>query len=52
MAIQTSNIVGNNIYRTPDKPNYYTGNKVLLGIVAYNFFLFVGAKLFYVHVNK
>jgi hypothetical protein len=31
---------------------YRRGNKVLLGICAYNFFLFIGAKLFYVWVNK
>lgn len=52
MFVQGANIIGNNIYRTPDKPLYYTGNKVLLGFVAYNFFLFLGAKWFYVTVNK
>jgi hypothetical protein len=31
---------------------YRTGNKVLIGICAYNFALFIGAKLFYVYVNK
>ena len=39
------------IYRTSDSPNYYTGNKVLLGLVAYNICVFVGAKIFYVKVN-
>jgi hypothetical protein len=39
------------IYRTADSPNYYTGNKVLLGLVAYNICVFVGAKIFYVRVN-
>ena len=40
------------IYRTADKPYYYTGNKVLIAICVYNIFLFVGAKLFYVYVNR
>lgn len=40
------------IYRTDDSPYYYTGNKVLLGIVAYNICLFIGAKIFYVTINR
>jgi len=52
MCVQASSIVGSNIYRDADKPMYRTGNKVLIGITAYNIFLFIGAKLFYVHVNK
>jgi uncharacterized protein YpmS len=31
---------------------YRTGNKVLIAICAYNFALFIGAKIFYVQVNK
>jgi hypothetical protein len=31
---------------------YRTGNKALIGICAYNIFLFIGTKLFYVYVNK
>ncbi|GAB7350201.1 hypothetical protein MBLNU459_g0861t1 [Dothideomycetes sp. NU459] len=52
MMVQVSNIIGANVYRTPDKPMYYTGNKVLIAIAAYNIFVFVGAKLFYIRVNK
>ncbi|EME49742.1 hypothetical protein DOTSEDRAFT_164388 [Dothistroma septosporum NZE10] len=52
MAVQASSIIGSNIYRTDDKPTYYTGNKVLIGIICYNIVLFVGAKVFYVSVNK
>lgn len=52
MAVQTSNIIGNQIYRTDDAPLYYTGNKVLIAIVCYNLVLFVGTKIFYVKVNK
>lgn len=40
------------IYRQPDAPLYRTGNKVLIGIAVYNFFLFLAAKAFYVYVNK
>ena len=52
MTVQISNIIGNNIYRTSDKPEYYTGNKVLLGLVAWNICMFVFAKVFYVTVNR
>jgi hypothetical protein len=31
---------------------YRTGNKILLAICAYNFSLFIGAKLFYVWRNR
>ncbi|PSN61237.1 MFS general substrate transporter [Corynespora cassiicola Philippines] len=52
MCVQTSSIVSSNIYREDDKPLYRRGNKVLLAICAYNFVIFVGAKLFYMHVNR
>lgn len=52
MCVQASSIIGMNIYRTDDSPMYRRGNKVLLGICAYNFVLFIGAKLFYVLINK
>ena len=52
MAVQMSNIIGSNIYRTPDKPLYRRGNKILLGIVAWNIVLFLGTKVFYVTVNR
>ncbi|KAF7190253.1 putative transporter [Pseudocercospora fuligena] len=51
MLVQVSNIIGNNIYRTNDKPQYFTGNKILLALVAYNIVLFVATKVFYVRVN-
>ena len=40
------------IYRTPDKPFYFTGNKVLIGITCYNVCVFLFAKVFYVTVNR
>lgn len=46
-----SNVYGSQIYRDDDKPLYRRGNKVLLGFVAYNCVLFVGAKLYYVRKN-
>ncbi|KAI6796763.1 hypothetical protein KC363_g3523 [Hortaea werneckii] len=52
MCVQASNIIGSSIYRTPDKPYYFTGNKILLGLAIYNMALFVGAKVFYISINS
>jgi MFS family permease len=52
MAVQTSNIISSQIYRQDDKPYYYKGNKVLLGLVAWNIVLFVGSKTYYQWKNK
>jgi len=52
MCVQASSIISQNIYRDDDKPLYRRGNKVLLAICAYNFVLFVGAKVYYVKVNR
>ncbi|KAF2719843.1 phthalate transporter [Polychaeton citri CBS 116435] len=52
MCVQASSIIGSNIYRQDDKPNYYRGNKVLIALVCYNIAVFVGAKIFYVTVNR
>ncbi|KAF1844765.1 MFS general substrate transporter [Cucurbitaria berberidis CBS 394.84] len=51
MSVQASSIIASNIYRNDDKPLYRRGNRVLIGICVYNIFVFVGAKLYYVHVN-
>ena len=40
------------IYRNEDKPLYRRGNKILLGIAAYNSLAFIGAKIFYVWKNQ
>jgi MFS family permease len=52
MAVQTSNIISSQVYRTKDKPYYYTGNKALLGLVAWNIGLFILAKVYYEWRNK
>lgn len=51
MTVQASGVIATNIYRNDDKPYYRRGNKVLIGICAGNFVLFIGAKVFYVWVN-
>ncbi|KAF2689709.1 phthalate transporter [Lentithecium fluviatile CBS 122367] len=51
MCVQASNIISSNIYREDDKPLYRRGNQILIAICAYNFFLFVGAKIYYKRVN-
>ena len=52
MCVQASSIIAQNIYRDNDKPMYRKGNKVLIGICTYNFAIFIGAKFYYVYVNK
>ena len=52
MTVQASNIIGTNIYRNDDKPLYRRGNKALIAITLYNICLFVGAKVYYVTVNR
>ncbi|KAF2760494.1 MFS general substrate transporter [Pseudovirgaria hyperparasitica] len=51
MAVQASNIVGQNIYRDADAPLYRVGNRVLLGICVWNGVLVLGARAYYVRVN-
>ena len=52
MAVQTANVISSQIYRNDDKPYYYQGNKVLLGLVAWNFVLFCASKAYYEWRNK
>jgi MFS family permease len=52
MAVQASNIFSSQIYRQDDKPYYYRGNKILLGIMAWNIVVFIGSKAYYVIKNK
>ncbi|MCJ1460647.1 hypothetical protein MMC28_011029, partial [Mycoblastus sanguinarius] len=52
MAVQLSNIISSQIYRSNDKPLYRRGNKILLGLAAYNAVLFIATKFYYVWRNS
>lgn len=52
MSVQASNIFSSQIYRNGDKPLYRTGNKVLLGLAAYNVLIFILSKAYYVARNS
>ena len=52
MSVQMSSIFSSQIYRDNDKPYYYKGNKVLLGIVAWNVLVIIGMKVYYVSRNN
>ncbi|KAF2639118.1 MFS general substrate transporter [Massarina eburnea CBS 473.64] len=52
MFVQASSIISQNIYREDDKPLYRKGNTILIAICVYNFALFIGAKVYYVGVNR
>jgi Major Facilitator Superfamily len=52
MAVQMSNIISSQIYQAKDKPYYYTGNKALLGVLAWNICIFILAKAYYVTKNN
>lgn len=47
MSVQTSSVISSQIYRADHKPYYYRGNKVLLGLVAWNVLLFILTKVYY-----
>ncbi|MCJ1434530.1 hypothetical protein MMC27_003899 [Xylographa pallens] len=51
MCVQTGSIISSNIYRTADSPLYRTGNKVLLGLLAYNMVLIISMKAYYMWRN-
>lgn len=52
MTVQASNIIATNIYREDDKPLYRRGNKVLIAITVWNVLVFIGAKFYYMTINK
>ncbi|KAJ5930612.1 hypothetical protein N7466_006105 [Penicillium verhagenii] len=52
MSVQISNIIGNNVYQTTDKPYYRTGNAVLIALSVWSALLFIAAKMYYVWRNK
>ena len=51
MCVQASNIISSNIYRTSDAPYYRTGNKILLGITAWNIVFILSTKAWYIYRN-
>lgn len=52
MSVQAASIISSNIYRNDDKPLYRRGNKVLVGITAYNIVLIIAIKCYYIWRNK
>jgi hypothetical protein len=52
MAVQAASVFSSQVYRNDDKPYYYRGNKVLLGIVAWNICVIVLAKFYYIWKNE
>ncbi|KAK5271459.1 hypothetical protein LTR96_003284 [Exophiala xenobiotica] len=52
ICYQIGSIVAVNVYRNDDKPYYYRGNKILVGITSANIILFFLAKLYYVKRNQ
>ncbi|KAF2805530.1 MFS general substrate transporter [Mytilinidion resinicola] len=52
MFVQASAIIGQNIYRDEDRPLYRKGNKVLIVVCICNFAFFIGARVFYISVNR
>ncbi|KAI1628953.1 major facilitator superfamily domain-containing protein [Exophiala viscosa] len=52
ICYQIGSIVAVNVYRNDDKPYYYRGNKILVGLASANIVLFFWAKLYYIKRNQ
>jgi hypothetical protein len=51
MCVQASNIISSNVYVASDAPLYRRGNRILLGIVAWNMVLIASTKVYYMWRN-
>ncbi|KAJ3052872.1 hypothetical protein HK097_005493 [Rhizophlyctis rosea] len=47
MAVQIGGIAGSNIYREDDKPFYHRGNRILVGVAAFNLFSYLLIRVYY-----
>jgi hypothetical protein len=52
MFVQAGGIIASNIYRADDAPRYKRGDRVLVGIVVLNIFIYLFTKVYYVLRNK
>ncbi|RFU34241.1 hypothetical protein B7463_g2082, partial [Scytalidium lignicola] len=52
ICYQFGSIVAVNIYRNDDKPYYYRGNKILVGMSSANIVLFILTKIYYLYINR
>ncbi|KAM0430067.1 hypothetical protein ACHAPT_006073 [Fusarium lateritium] len=52
MTVQTSSIIGSNVYRQDDAPLYRRGNKVIIGLICWNAVFSFLIKGYYMWRNK